>query len=76
MFEKSQFYINFLKIFEIFHHLGEILISVNFFLISISMKIFEKSRFRLQLTKNPYFRKKIRGISISVKIFDKLRLQS
>ena len=31
MFEKSQFYINFLKNFEIIHHLGEILISVNFF---------------------------------------------
>ena len=53
MFEKSQFYINFLKNFEIFHHLGEILISVKFFLnfnfndnirkISISSTIDEKS---------------------------------
>ena len=40
------------------------------------MQIVAKARFHLQLTKNPYFDKKIRKISISVKIFEKLRLQS
>ena len=53
MFEKSQFYINFLKNFEIFHNRGEISILVkavenfnfneNFRKISISATIYEKS---------------------------------
>ena len=55
MFEKSQFYINVLKNFEIFHKLGEILIEVkifknfnlneNFRNISISSSVDDKSPF-------------------------------
>ena len=65
MFAKSQFYINFLKNFEIFHKLGEILIVVkifknfnfdgNFRKISISPSIekrFEESRFQSKFVNN------------------------
>ena len=48
----------FSKIFKIFHSLKEISISVKIFENFNFNENFRKSRFQLQLTKNPYFRKK------------------
>ena len=83
MFENSQFYIHFLKNFEIFHKLGEILILVkifenfnfndNFRKISISSTIDDKSLFWKKHSKNLDFSQNFLITSITAIMFEKSR---
>ena len=58
MFEKSQFYINFLKNFEIFHNRGEISILVKFLKISILMKFSQNLDYSYNSRKMPILEKR------------------